>query len=92
MARGWESKSVEEQMRDAQEAREKGHKDKLSAKEVEDSRRKEVLVLAAARVRSQLESATDDRYWEQLRGALASLEIQIGEHSPDGSSSKQSQS
>jgi hypothetical protein len=92
MARGWESKAVEEQMQGAQESREKGHKDKLSPKELEDLRRKEVLILAAARVRSQLESATDDRYREQLRGALASLETQIAEHSTDGSSSKQSQS
>ncbi len=92
MARGWESKAVEEQMQDAQESREKGHKDKLSPKEAEDLRRKEVLILAAARVRSQLESATDDRYRKQLRGALASLETQIAEHSTDGSSLKQSQS
>jgi hypothetical protein len=80
MARGWESKSVEDQMENSRQEKEnQGHRDRLSLQEAEDLRRREVLVLAVARVRAQLESATDDRYREQLLSALASLEGQLSQ-------------
>ncbi len=81
MARGWESKSVEEQMENSREPAAKNEKGKLSPQELEDLRRREVLALSIARVRSQLETATEGRYREQLLSALASLERQLGEHS-----------
>jgi hypothetical protein len=81
MARGWESKAIEEQVQEAQSSREQPHKEKRTAQEAELMRRKEVLTLAITRVRKQLESASEPRYREQLLGALASLEAELAERS-----------
>jgi cell division protein FtsN len=81
MARGWESKSVEDQVQEAQSRKEHPAKQKLTAEQAEHLRRKEVLTLAVTRVRKQLESASETRYREQLLSALASLEAQLAEHS-----------
>jgi hypothetical protein len=80
MARGWESKSVEDQVQEAQSRQEHPAKQKLTAEQAELLRRREVLTLAVTRVRKQLESASEPRYREQLLGALASLEAQLAEH------------
>jgi hypothetical protein len=80
MARGWESKSVEDQVQEAQSRQEHATKQKLTAEQAEHLRRREVLILTITRVRKQLESASEPRYREQLLGALASLEAQLAEH------------
>ena len=81
MARGWESKSIEAQVQEAQSTREQPRKEKRPAQEAELMRRKEVLTLAITRVRKQLESVSEPRYRDQLFAALTSLEAELAERS-----------
>jgi len=81
MARGWESKSVEDQV---QESRAKDHKDQgkkaqLIPEQLDLRRRRDVLRLSRARVERELEASQNPRYREQLRKALADLDAQIAE-------------
>ena len=77
MARGWESKSVEEQI-DAAEARHaKARAAVLSADALELKRRKESILMSRTRVTRDLESAQNPRYREVLQKALADLDAQL---------------
>lgn len=78
MARGWESKSVEDQVEQSQTKKEtkKGH---LTPLQLETRRRREVLKLSRARVERELQSSQNPRYREQLNRALADLDAQIAE-------------
>ena len=82
MARGWESKAVEEQIDprelekpEAKKAEE--NKRKRSPEYIEMNRKKEVLRLSRARVLRQIEASQNERYTEQLNQALAELDSQI---------------
>lgn len=82
MARGWESKAVEEQIdpREAEKSEEKkaeANKRTRSPEYVEMNRKKEVLRLSRARVLGQIEASRNERYTEQLNQALAELDSQI---------------
>lgn len=79
MARGWESKSVEEQIEQSPNAAEKPEpkKKKRDAAYSEMMRKKEVLRLSRARVLRQKELSRNERYTEQLNQALAELDSQI---------------
>ncbi|MBV8207361.1 MAG: hypothetical protein JO041_11260 [Acidobacteria bacterium] len=76
MARGWESKSVEEQQSQAGTASSDRHNAK-PAPEQAASRNREALNLACSRIRQQLEACSSERYAAQLRRALADLEGQL---------------
>jgi hypothetical protein len=77
MARGWESKSIEEQI-NAAEAREADRdKQALSALEIEQRRQKEGLLLERARIVRQIQAAHKRRYLVQLEGALAHVEAEL---------------
>lgn len=81
MARGWESKAVEGQVQqfesnDAQ-ADAKGKKNRVTPDQIAARRENEVLLLSRARVQRSLELASDERYREQLRLALADLDAKI---------------
>ena len=83
MARGWESKSVEEQISAAEamkDAATTAHP--LSRFEVEQQTRKNGLLLEIVRLTRELESARNQRYREMLQrsldhaqGELAKLEV-----------------
>ena len=78
MARGWESKSVEEQIEQSPNAAEKPEgKKKRGAAYSEMMRKKEVLRLSRARVLRQKELSQNERYTEQLNQALAELDSQL---------------
>jgi hypothetical protein len=77
MARGWESKSVEEQQSTAPSTRSSEDKNSKPAAEQAQARNREALQLARARIQQQLEACANPRYAEQLRQALASLEKQL---------------
>jgi hypothetical protein len=80
MARGWESKSVEDQVQQSEAAPVKESKDKkrqLTAADIELHRRREVLVLARVRVQQDLRASSNPRYTEQLNRALADIEAQL---------------
>jgi hypothetical protein len=77
MARGWESKSVEEQQSSA-EARHPA-KPVLSAEELNKLRQKESLQLERVRVIHDLEHARNPRYRDMLTQALAHLDRKLAE-------------
>jgi hypothetical protein len=77
MAKGWESKSVESQVQDAQTSHDDNKKAPLTGAQIQAHRRREVLLLSRARVADGLQSSSDTRYRDQLTRALADLDAQI---------------
>ena len=76
MARGWESKSVEEQQ--AQAASTPTHLNPpLSATELHRNRERERLALSRKHVLGQLNSAQNPRHREMLQTALADLDAKL---------------
>ena len=78
MARGWESKSVEEQMENARQEK----KDAASvhaARPVHHSPQHEDLGLASARLVKDLETTDNPRYKQYLEASLAEIDKQIAE-------------
>lgn len=76
MARGWESKSVEQQLDEA-EAAKSAKGERLSPQDVERARRAEALRLARARVLQQLEASTSQRYTEMLQRQLEAIDGEL---------------
>ena len=76
MARGWESKSVEEQQAEAR-ASNKSSQPKLTASQIRKKQQMESLMLSRRRVEQQLAAAHAPRHLEMLRRALADLDAQI---------------
>lgn len=79
MARGWESKSVEDQIGAAEAEREIRSRHQVTAEEREQSEHKQSLMLSRALIRSRLKAARDSRYRAQLQTALDQLEAQLRE-------------
>jgi hypothetical protein len=78
MARGWESKSVEEQQSlGQQQSVSQEAKDKLSREKAEKARTIQALKLNRARIREQIERSTSDRYKELLGRELEHLEQEL---------------
>ena len=76
VARGWESKSVEEQI-SAAEAKQARAQRALTAEEIERRRRIASLELERARIKRQIEAARQQPYREMLERALAHLEAEL---------------
>ncbi|HTS77060.1 MAG TPA: hypothetical protein VMG40_12695 [Bryobacteraceae bacterium] len=76
MARGWESKSVEEQVRSARE-RQSGPLPRLDPQQLEIERQRDSLLLQRTRVLHQLEACADPRYRKTLASGLDFLETQL---------------
>ena len=79
MARGWESKSVEDQIGDAQAEKDARSKPFLSPAEREQQARKQTLLLSRSQILSRLELARNARYRAQLEAALEHVETQLRE-------------
>jgi hypothetical protein len=79
MARGWESKSVEDQVQQSQSKKERGKKAQASPEEIDINRRREVLLLSRRRVERELETSQNPRYKEQLARALVDVDAQLAE-------------
>jgi hypothetical protein len=79
MARGWESKAVEDQIGAAEAEREARAKPVLTPLELEHRSRRDGLMLARARVVSAREAARDERYRALLERALAHVDAELGE-------------
>ena len=78
MARGWESKSVEEQINDRQAASEiRTKKETLTRAEVERQGKRDGLLLARAHTLNALQSSRDERYRLHLQRALAHLDSEL---------------
>jgi hypothetical protein len=76
VARGWESKSVQEQIESAR-AREGNGKLVLTPEELEVERKRDGFLLQRTRVLGQLETCADERYKKTLQTGLAYLESQL---------------
>ena len=77
MARGWESKSVEDQI-DMAEARSSNARAKvLSEEAIEALRKKESILMSRTRVVRDIEHAQNPRYRAVLTKALADLDAQL---------------
>lgn len=78
MARGWESKSVEQQQEEAATA--KTHGAPLSVEEIAVEKRRQALLLSRQHILQQLEAASNPRYRQMLKAALADLDSQLKDH------------
>jgi hypothetical protein len=83
MARGWESKAVEDQIQDQAQGSQlrikSDSRDPLTPVQLDVRRRREVLVLSRSRVQTDLQASQAGRYQDQLHRALADLDAQISE-------------
>lgn len=79
MARGWESKSVEDQIGAAEAERELQAAHHLTAEQRERSEHKKSLQLSRSLIVSRLKAARDPRYRAQLQVALDQLDEQLRE-------------
>jgi delta 1-pyrroline-5-carboxylate dehydrogenase len=76
MARGWESKSVEQQQDEA--ASKKEHREVLTPEQIAERQRRQGLELSRQRILQQLQAACNPRHRQMLEAALAELEAQLG--------------
>jgi hypothetical protein len=75
MARGWESKSVEQQQEEASSVKTRGAP--LTPEQAAREKRRQGLLLSRQRVLQQLEAASNPRHRQMLESALADLDAQL---------------
>jgi hypothetical protein len=78
MARGWESKSIEQQQEElvSDQSQKKVWR---TPEQVAAEKKRQTLELSRKRILQQLEAASNPRHREMLQAALADLENQISE-------------
>ena len=79
MARGWESKSVEDQIGAAEAAKELRDRHQVSSEEREQNERRQSLLLSRSLIMARMKAARDARYRAQLKIALDQLDQQLSE-------------
>jgi len=79
MAKGWESKSVEDQMETAQAAKASKPAAALNDDEKRVQRERDGLKLSRAYVLHQIESSTNERYTESLQTALNEIDRKLAD-------------
>lgn len=77
MARGWESKSVESQIEDAQERRERQRQQPIEPEEAARAQKRAGIELSRTRVARELAAATSEVRRAALRSALAHLDEEL---------------
>ena len=77
MARGWDSKAVEDQIVAAEEKKAAVRKPILTPAERELQTRRDTLLLSRAKVQRDLQDARDDRHRAALQSALQYLDAEI---------------
>ena len=77
MARGWDSKAIEDQQSSAEAERSRQSRPQLTLAEREVQAKREGLVLTRAKILADLEAASDARYRTMLSHALAHIEREI---------------
>lgn len=76
MARGWESKSIEQQQAEAL-SEHNSSRSRLSTAQQKQNRRRETLLLARKRLAAQLETAQSPRHRQILQQSMAELDKQL---------------
>ena len=79
MARGWESKEVEAQMEAAAAQRAQERRIPQTEEQIRRERERESLELSRKRVLKDIETATHERYRQQLEAALKHLDERLKE-------------
>jgi len=77
MARGWESKDVEDQINAAEAARAARERRQMTPEEVEIEAKREGLLLSRAKIARDLETVADARYRAMLERALAHVDAEL---------------
>jgi hypothetical protein len=77
VARGWESKSVEEQMDAAESRKAAASQPKLNEAQLRVERERESIELSRGRILRELEAARHPRHREQLSAALSFLDERL---------------
>ena len=77
MARGFESKSVQEQWQDAEAAADMRKKPKKSAEQMEMDKKREGLEMSRRRIKRELDAAASEARRGQLRAALEHLDGEL---------------
>jgi hypothetical protein len=77
MARGWESKSVEQQQDEAASSK-GGYKAPLTAEQIAEDHRRQSVELSRQRILQQLQVACNPRHRAMLEAALAELDRKLG--------------
>ena len=75
MARGWESKSVEQQQDEAAATKER--REPLTTEQIAEQQRRQGLELSRQRILQQLQVACNPRHRQMLEAALAELEQKL---------------
>lgn len=76
MARGWESKSVEQQQEERSQPRDAGRVP-VSPEEQEKNRKRDGLLLSRQRLSQQLQAACNARHRQMLEQSIAELDRQL---------------
>jgi hypothetical protein len=84
MARGWESKAVEGQIELADNEQPEQRRRELTPAQMENHRKKQILLLSRTQVVRQIETSRNERYTEQLNRALADIDAQLAQLDPAG--------
>jgi hypothetical protein len=84
MARGWESKAVEGQIELSDNEQPEQRRRELTPAQMENHRKKQILLLSRTQVVRQIETSRNERYTEQLNRALADIDAQLAELDPAG--------
>ena len=79
MARGWESKSIEDQIGDAEAAKEDQAKQTLSQQGRALENQRQNLLLSRIQIMGRLKAATNPQYRTQLEAALQDLEKKLSD-------------
>ena len=87
MARGWESKAIEDQISAAEDREEARAKQSLTAFKVQQGTRKDALLLERARIVREMQEGHKRRYLELLERALAHVDAELAALEGRGSGS-----
>jgi hypothetical protein len=80
MARGWESKSVEDQIQEREaKTSESSIQQKLTPEELQRRNKRESILMARTRTQASLQAACGGRYRGHLEQVLADLDKQLAE-------------
>ena len=79
MARGWESKGVEEQIRAREAERQKSVEPTVTPAEAKRRAKREGLLLARNRTSNLLQTAANERYRQILENTLAHIDDQLAQ-------------
>ena len=77
MARGWESKSVDDQIAASEDRKAAAAKKVRTADEIARESRRQGLLLSRAKIVQDMENARDERHRAALRQALDYIDAQI---------------